>query len=149
MRVILAKRLPAAWWLLISLAVLLMPNAASAQPYPVPPTWGGDMLDRPRLTGDWGGWRDELGKMGIVLDVDLLLTPQVNITGGRNTGGNLWGNLDYTLNIDTQKAGYGPAVSSSSRPMRALAATFSMMSARSSRSIPRRCCPVSMIEPPH
>jgi len=66
------------------------------------------MLDRPRLTGDWGGLRDELGKVGIVLDVDLLLTPQVNIAGGRNTSGNFWGNIDYTLNIDTQKAGLWP-----------------------------------------
>ncbi|MBV9502016.1 MAG: carbohydrate porin, partial [Acidobacteriaceae bacterium] len=40
-----------------------------------------------------------------VLDLDLLLTPQVNIAGGRNVSGNLWGNVDYTLNIDTQKAG--------------------------------------------
>jgi len=43
-----------------------------------------------------------------VLDLDLLLTPQVNIAGGRNVSGNLWGNIDYTLNIDTQKAGLWP-----------------------------------------
>jgi len=89
------------------------------------------MLDRPRLTGDWGGWRDELGKMGIVVDLDLLLTPQVNIAGGRNTGGNFWGNIDYTLNIDTQKAGpLAGRFFSSLRPIRALAAIFSTMSAR-------------------
>ena len=68
-----------------------------AQPYDVPATWGGDILSRPRLTGDWGGLRDELGKKGVVLDVDLLMTPQVNVSGGRSTGGNFWGNLDYTL----------------------------------------------------
>ncbi len=104
MREIVATRHLVPWIFLIGL-FLLFTNAAHAQPYPVPPTWGGDMLDRPRLTGDWGGWRDELGKMGIVVDLDLLLTPQVNIAGGRNTGGNFWGNIDYTLNIDTQKAG--------------------------------------------
>jgi len=96
------------WLFLVGLFFLLSSNAGRAQPYPVPPTWGGDMLDRPRLTGDWGGLRDELGKMGIVLDTDLLLTPQVNMTGGRNTSGNFWGNIDYTLNIDTQKAGLWP-----------------------------------------
>jgi porin len=52
--------------------------------------------------------RDDLGKKGIVLDVDLLLTPQVVIGGGRNTGGSFWGNLDYTLNVDTQKLGLWP-----------------------------------------
>src|SRR6266550_5942319 len=105
MREIVATRRLVPWIFLIGLFLLFGTNAADAQPYPVPPTWGGDMLDRPRLTGDWSGWRDELGKMGIVVDLDLLLTPQVNIAGGRNTGGNFWGNIDYTLNIDTQKAG--------------------------------------------
>src|SRR2546423_2854445 len=79
-----------------------------AQPYDVPATWGGDLLSRPRLTGDWGGLRDDLSKKGVVLDVDLLMTPQVNMSGGRKTGANFWGNLDYTLNLDTQKMGFWP-----------------------------------------
>ena len=74
----------------------------------MPATWGGDILSRPRLTGDWGGLRDELGEKGIVFDVDLLLTPQVVMSGGRNTGGDFWGNMDYTLNVDTQKLGLWP-----------------------------------------
>ena len=53
-------------------------------------------------------WRDDLAKQGIVFDADLLLTPQFNLTGGRSTGGSLWGNVDYTLNIDTQKLGLWP-----------------------------------------
>ena len=65
-------------------------------------------FSRPRLTGDWGGLRDELGKKGIVFDVDLLMTPQVVTSGGRSTGGNFWGNVDYTLNVDTQKLGLWP-----------------------------------------
>ena len=93
---------------LIGLAVLAMTDAAGAQPYDVPSTWGGDILSRPRLTGDWGGLRDELGRKGVVLDLDVLLTPQVNMGGGRSTGGNFWGNLDYTLNVDTQKLGLWP-----------------------------------------
>jgi porin len=46
--------------------------------------------------------------MGIVLDVDLLATPQDVVSGGRSTGANFWGNMDYTLNIDTQKLGLWP-----------------------------------------
>jgi porin len=78
---------------------------AKAQSVDTPSTWGGDLASRPRLTGAWGGVRDELGKKGIVFDVDLLLTPQSVVSGGRSTGTDLWGNVDYTLNLDTQKAG--------------------------------------------
>jgi porin len=94
--------------LLTGLILLFVPNLARAQPYETPDTWGGDILTRPRLTGDWGGIRDDLAKMGVVLDVDLLATPQDVVSGGRSTGGNFWGNLDYTLNVDTQKVGLWP-----------------------------------------
>ena len=97
-----------AWLLLIGLALLAAADPAKAQPYEVPATWGGDILSRSRLTGDWGGLRDELGKKGVVLDVDLLMTPQVVMSGGRSTGGDFWGNADYTLNVDTQKLGLWP-----------------------------------------
>jgi len=82
--------------------------AASAQPYAVPPTWGGDFWSRPRLTGDWDGLRNEMGAKGVVLDVDLLVTPMDVLSGGKNTGGDTWGNADYTLNVDTQKLGLWP-----------------------------------------
>ncbi len=91
-----------------SLILLLAPDFAGAQPYPTPDTWGGDIWSRPRLTGDWGGLRDDLAKLGVVFDTDLLLTPQDVVSGGRRTGSGLWGNIDYTLNIDTQKLGLWP-----------------------------------------
>ena len=37
----------------------------------------------------------------MVLDADLLLTPQGVISGGQETGGEFWGNAEYTLNVDT------------------------------------------------
>jgi porin len=37
-----------------------------------------------------------------------LATPQVVTSGGRTSGGAFWGNLDYTLNVDTQKLGLWP-----------------------------------------
>ena len=97
-----------AWIVLATLALLGVPDAASAQPYEVPPTWGGDIWSRPRLTGDWDGLRDEVGKKGVVLDLDLLLTPQYVASGGRSTGGDFWSNAEYTLNIDTGKLGLWP-----------------------------------------
>jgi porin len=99
-----------AWRFLIGLILILQvaPDLAKAQPYETPDTWGGDILARPRLTGDWGGSRDDLAKMGVVFDADLLLTPQDVVSGGRSTGANFWGNADYTLNLDTQKMGLWP-----------------------------------------
>jgi porin len=93
---------------LAGLVVLFAPNCARAQLVDVPETWGGDIWSRPRLTGDWGGLRDDLAKMGVVLDIDLLGTPQAVVSGGRSTGSGFWGNIDYTLNIDTQKLGLWP-----------------------------------------
>jgi porin len=96
--------------ILLSLALILVGGVSQvrAQPYEVPPTWGGDFSSRPRLTGDWGGLRDELGKKGVVLDVDALVTPMDVLSGGRSTGSETWGNIDYTLNVDTQKLGWWP-----------------------------------------
>jgi carbohydrate-selective porin OprB len=72
------------WAALLGSASLVAPGAASAQPVDVPPTWGGDFWDRPRLTGSWWGLRDELGKKGVVLDIDALLTPQGVLSGGKD-----------------------------------------------------------------
>jgi porin len=94
--------------LLVAAALLLSAGAASAQPLDIPATWGGTLLDRPRLTGDWFGLRDEMGKKGIVLDLDFLGTPQGVLTGGRDTEAQFWGNAEYTLNVDTQKLGLWP-----------------------------------------
>jgi porin len=38
----------------------------------------------------------------------VLTTPQSVLSGGRNDSSSFWGNIDYTLNIDTQKLGLWP-----------------------------------------
>jgi len=108
MRTACTKKTFKATIVLLGLSLLVAWDPASAQPVDVPPTWGGDIWSRPRLTGDWGGLRDELGKKGVVLDVDLLYTPLDVVGGGISTGSAAWGNLDYTLNVDTQKLGLWP-----------------------------------------
>jgi porin len=85
-----------------------MQALADAQIVEIPDTWGGELASRPRLTGSWDGLRDTLGAHGLVLDVDLLLTPQSVLSGGRSTANTLWGNVEYALNLDTQKAGLWP-----------------------------------------
>ncbi|HEX3500530.1 MAG TPA: carbohydrate porin [Stellaceae bacterium] len=97
-----------AWGVFLALVIPVVANPVRAQPVEVPASWGGDLSSRPRLTGDWGGLRDELGKKGVVFDTDLLLTPQDVVSGGRSTGTKLWGNVDYTLNVDTDKLGLWP-----------------------------------------
>jgi porin len=77
-------------------------------PYATPDTWGGDLATRPRLSGDWGGVRDDLAKKGVVLDVDTYWWPQKITGGGENTSGGNWGNLNIELNVDTAKAGLWP-----------------------------------------
>ena len=93
---------------LIALTLSAAPGLAVAQPVTVPDTWGGDFWSRPRVTGSWGGVRDEVGKKGVVLDVDLLLMPQGVLSGGRDTDGGFWGSADDTLNVDTGKLGLWP-----------------------------------------
>jgi porin len=93
---------------LVGFASLVSALPARAQPVDVPATWGGDLESRPRLTGAWGGWRDEMGKKGVVLDVDFVSTPMAVLSGGRSTGSETWSNVYYTLNVDTQKAGLWP-----------------------------------------
>ena len=72
------------WALVLALVLLGMADSTRAQPVDIPATWGGDVWSRPRLTGSWGGLRDDLGKKGVVLDIDLLQTLQGVASGGRN-----------------------------------------------------------------
>ena len=90
---------------LSAFAALLAAAPAAAQPYPVPPTWGGDLDTRPRLTGDWGGTRDEWAKKGFVWDEDLYWWPQAIVAGGKEQTGGNWGNLVTSMHLDTGKAG--------------------------------------------
>jgi porin len=102
------QRAAGAWAMVLGLVVLAMVRPVHAQPVPIPATWGGDFGSRPRLTGSWGGLRDELGKKGVVLDIDLLQLPQAVVSGGRDEVVRYWGLAEYTLNVDTQKLGLWP-----------------------------------------
>jgi porin len=94
--------------LAFGLVLLATAGVASAQPVDIPPTWGGSFWDRPRLTGSWFGLRDDLGKKGVVIDIDLLQLPQGVITGGDENVAKYGGLAEYSLNVDTQKLGLWP-----------------------------------------
>lgn len=95
---------------LLSSALLmgLSSTANALGPVEVPETWGGDLASRQRLTGDWGGVRDEMGKKGVLLDANMVLLPGGIVTGGSDTDAEFWGNVDYSLNLDTGKMGLWP-----------------------------------------
>ena len=70
-------------------------------------TFGGPLLERSKLTGDWGGILDDLAKHGLKIDLDGLYTFQGVADGGIDHGGStgnlLWG--DLAVSLDTRKAG--------------------------------------------
>ena len=82
-------------------------SAAIAQT-DAPATYAGDLWSRPRLTGDWWESRDWLAKRGVTLDLDLLQVLQGVATGGRDTGVEYDGLVNYELNLDTGKLGLWP-----------------------------------------
>ena len=104
----LGRRLRSRAALLPGLALLALAAAASAQPVDIPDTWGGRLSERPRLSGSWFGVRDEMGKRGVVLDVDLLQMPQGVASGGKEDGVDYGGLAEYTLNVDSEKLGLWP-----------------------------------------
>jgi porin len=89
------------------LPLLLAPSLAPAQT-PAPETYAGDFWTRPRLTGDWGGFRDQMAKRGVALDVDWLQTLQGVMSGGKDQDTGYWGTFEYTLSLDSQKMGLWP-----------------------------------------
>src|SRR5262245_53462150 len=92
----------------LALAVVALVTVVDAQPVTIPETYAGDFWSRPRLTGNWWGLRDEMGKKGITFDADLLLIPQGVASGGKENVAKFWGNAEYTLNVDSGKAGLWP-----------------------------------------
>lgn len=99
------ERFTQPWAWLAMVVALLLSAPLAAQPYPVPPTWGGDIGTRARLTGDWGGQRDDMAKHGFVFDQDVYWTASEIVDGGKNETGGNWGNAVTSMHLDTAKAG--------------------------------------------
>jgi porin len=89
-----------------ALALALAAVPAGAQEPPV--NYSGDMTQRPALTGDWDGTRNELEKKGIRFDLSLTQVGQGVLDGGRATGWQYGGLGIVSINIDTQKLGLWP-----------------------------------------
>jgi porin len=77
-------------------------DAASA------PGFGGPWDSRTKLTGDWGGLRDDLRDHGITFDISSTIYYQGTVAGGLEDSSAIGGRSDYILNVDGQKAGLWP-----------------------------------------
>ena len=73
-----------------------------------PAPFDGHWESRPKLTGDWGGFREQLRDHGVTLDVSATTYYQGTATGGLHEGFELGGRNDYVLNVDGHKAGLWP-----------------------------------------
>ena len=92
--------------------VLVASHAALAQDgaqglLPVP-DYGGDLLNRSRLTGDWGGTRTDLANKGVQVDVDWTQYVQGVADGGIDRNTRYGGHLDYLVNLDLMRMGLIP-----------------------------------------
>lgn len=67
------------------------------------PDYSGSLAERSFLLGDWGGARTSLAERGVQLDIDFVQHVQSIVSGGRSTGTEYGGSLDYLLRLDLQR----------------------------------------------
>ncbi|MCY2963230.1 MAG: carbohydrate porin [Planctomycetota bacterium] len=67
--------------------------------------FAGPFLERPKLTGNWLGTRDQLAQQGIAIDVYSTQFYQGVTSGGINEEFDYAGRFDYLVNVDGEKAG--------------------------------------------
>lgn len=67
-----------------------------------------DLLDRSKLSGNWGGLRDDLADNGITINIDALQSYQGVLHGGVEKNWKYGGSVDYEFKFDFQKMGLWP-----------------------------------------
>jgi porin len=72
------------------------------------PNYGGDLWNRPYLSGDWGGVRTDLANKGVQVDVDWTQYLQGVVDGGRDRTTRYGGHLDYLIRLDLMRMGLVP-----------------------------------------
>jgi porin len=73
-----------------------------------PPAYSGYFLTRSTLTGDWGGFRDDLAERGVTFDMNLTQVEQGVVDGGKSDAWQYGGRANLIGNVDTQKLGLWP-----------------------------------------
>lgn len=72
------------------------------------PDYSGDLWTRSRLTGDWGGVRQDWADHGVTLEIDWCQVYQDVVDGGVREGSENSSNLDYRMNLDLMRMGLVP-----------------------------------------
>ena len=70
--------------------------------------YSGDFWSRSTLSGDWGGVRNDLAKKGVTFDIDLVLTEQGVVDGGKDRAWETGGRGSLLFKVDTGKLGLWP-----------------------------------------
>ncbi len=72
--------------------------------------YSGDIWERPALTGDWGGNRNQLAEQGISFELDIEQTIQGSAHGGKDTNNafRYSGSWDLRLKFDTGRMDLWP-----------------------------------------
>ena len=70
--------------------------------------YGGDLLERRYVLGDWGGWRTKLAERGVSLDLDMVMAYRGIVDGGRDENDAFGGSADYQLRVETERLGLWP-----------------------------------------
>jgi len=83
-------------------------EGSSASSVSEPAPFGGAWDSRPKLTGSWGGLREQLRDHGLTFDISATTYYQGIASGGLERGSEFGGRNDYWLNLDGQKAGLWP-----------------------------------------
>lgn len=72
------------------------------------PDYSGDWLKRAKLTGRWGGLRQDWADKGIVVGLDTYTTYQDVVDGGRREQSETSTNVDYRAQFDLMRMGVMP-----------------------------------------
>jgi porin len=70
--------------------------------------YSGDLWSRSTLTGDWGGFRNELAAKGVTIDMNITQIGQGVVNGGKSGAWQYGGRGDLVINLDSQKLGLWP-----------------------------------------
>src|SRR5258708_5320405 len=90
---------------LANLAPGLLPFFNNGPVFGLPGTVTGDIWSRTQLLGDWGGERTELARKGFFFDIYSTSYYQNVTSGGLKTGGAFVENTQFSVNVDTGRAG--------------------------------------------
>jgi porin len=97
---------PAVGLSIVNAAPVVLPFFNNGPVFGIPGTVVGDFWQNTQVTGDWGGARTELARRGWFLDLYTTTYYQNVTAGGIKANESFVHNTQFSVNIDTARAGY-------------------------------------------